>query len=212
MNLLQIKDDCRKNLNKYTLDAFLKIPALKSPVILDAGCGTGVPALAVIENTDGVIYAVDNDAESIKWFKEKISEKKLNDRIKIINGSILKPSLFDFKFDIILAEGLLNATGFQKGLQALLNYSKNGGFFVIHDEFRDDTVKKRYFRDNHLSLIGEIELNESVWLNEYFFCIEKKLKMHEEDNIAEKELSLIEEQKKNSENLKSIYYILRNHY
>ncbi|MBN1620036.1 class I SAM-dependent methyltransferase [candidate division WOR-3 bacterium] len=211
MNINQIKDDCRKNLNKYAVEAFLKIPTLKLPLILDAGCGTGVPALALIEHTDGVIYAVDNDAECISWFRNKTSENKLNDKIIIIKDSILKPSLFDFKFDIILAEGLLNATGFQKGIQALLNNSKNGGFLIIHDELRDDPFKKRYFRDNHLSLIHEIKLDENIWLNEYFLCLENKLKMYE-NNIAKKELSSIENQKNNAENLKSIYYILRNHY
>ncbi|MBN2363738.1 class I SAM-dependent methyltransferase [candidate division WOR-3 bacterium] len=212
MNLFEIKDECRKNLNKYTKKAFQKIPEIKKPLILDAGSGTGVPALSIIEYTDGVIYAVDNDEESIKWFRKIVSEKKLNDRIKIIDNSILRPGLFNFKFDIILAEGLLNAIGFYKGLETLLKYLKNGGFLIIHDEFRDDPMKRRHFRNNHLSLLGIIEISEDVWLNDYFSCMEKKLKMYVENNIAEKELSLIENQKKNAENLKSIYYILRNHY
>lgn len=60
-----IKDNCRKNLLKYLLKAISTIPAIENPLILDVGCGCGVPTLALAENYDGNIIAVDIDAKSI---------------------------------------------------------------------------------------------------------------------------------------------------
>lgn len=209
MNAYEIKDECRKNLNKYTINAFSIIPKIEKPKLLDAGCGTGVPALALIEYFDGVIYAVDTDKLSLNWFKEKVSSLNLNDRINIINDSILNTSLFNFKFDIILAEGLLNVIGFEKGLQILINNLKNGGYLIIHDELKNDSKKRLYFKNSNLKLLNSFELMEDVWLNKYFSCLEKKIKIIEDKRLLEKELSEINENKKHSNNLKSIYYILQ---
>jgi len=144
MNLYEIKDECRKNLNKYTIKAFSIIPKIDKPIILDAGCGTGVPTLALSELCNGNIFAVDPNQPSINWLTEKVTTLKLNNRIKIFNDSILNPSLFNFKFDIILAEGLLNVIGFETGLQILINYLKNERYLIIHDEFKNDLQKRRY--------------------------------------------------------------------
>ncbi|MBN1151529.1 class I SAM-dependent methyltransferase [candidate division WOR-3 bacterium] len=212
MNLLQISDLCRENLIKYTLEAFSKIPLIKRPVILDAGCGTGVSSLAVIEHTDGLIYAVDKDGESLNLFRQKISDRGFDNRIKIVEGSILEPSLFDFGFDIVIAEGLLNVLGFDEGIKTLLKYSKNGSFLIIHDELRDYSYKKKFFRKNSLSLLYEITIDEKIWLEEYFQCLERKLKLIEDKKRAEKELRIIENQKKETQNLRSVYFILRYHH
>ncbi len=209
MNLLEIKDECRKNLNKYTRKAFSMIPGIDKPIILDAGCGTGVPALALIEFCNGKIFAVDPDQSSINWFREKVTARKLNDRIIIINDSILNPSLFNFKFDIILAEGLLNVIGFEKGLQILVNYLKKERYLIIHDELKNDSQKRRYFKSNNLKLLHSFQLNEQVWLNEYFHCLKSKIELYENKNLLEIELKEVIENIQNPDNLKSIYYILK---
>ena len=43
MNRFEIRDRCRRNLNRYTLRAFSLIPVPADPYILDVGCGSGVP-------------------------------------------------------------------------------------------------------------------------------------------------------------------------
>ena len=210
MNLFKIKDECRNNLNKYTCKAFSIIPKIDKPIILDAGCGTGVPALALIELCNGNIFAVDPDQSSINWFKEKVTALTLNDRIKIYNDSILNPSLFNFKFDIILAEGLLNVIGFKKGMQILINFLKNERYLIIHDVYKNDSEKRRYFKNNNLKLLHSFELDENVWLNEYFYCLKSKIKIIKDNHLIETELKEINENIRNPNNLKSIYYILKN--
>lgn len=68
----EIKDHCRKNLSKYTIKAFSSVPQIDKPLILDMGCGTGVPALALLENCNGHIYAVDSDQSCLLWLTEKV--------------------------------------------------------------------------------------------------------------------------------------------
>ncbi len=208
MNIDEIKDECRKNLNRFTIEAFSRIPLIDKPLILDAGCGSGVPALALIEHCNGVVFAVDVDRANLHRFEKKASSLKNRDRINIINGSIFNDSLFDFKFDIILAEGLLNVIGFEKGLLALVQYLKNGGYLVVHDELKNDPDKRLLFEKCNLKLLYSFRLMEDVWLNEYFYCLKEKIRTIDHGKLYKKELAEIDESISNPGNLRSIYYVL----
>jgi len=204
-----IKDSCRQNLNRYTLRAFSLIPSVDRPLILDAGCGTGVPSLAVIEECNGIIYAVDTDLPSIKRFRKRVEELDLDDRIRIFHDSILKQGLFTFHFDIILAEGLLNVTGFERGLDVLSGYLKAGGYMLIHDELKNDSGKRKYFKENNLELTGTFVLDEKVWWNEYFACLESSIKKLAPDKSVQEEMEEIDRCRRNPEENRSVYYILK---
>jgi len=208
MNLFKIKDECRKNLTSHTIKAFSMLPASDNPLILDAGCGTGVSSLALLEVCNVTICAVDTDQASLEWFKEKAVLLNLKDRITIIHDSILKPALFDVKFDVILAEGLLNVIGFENGLKVLVDYLKRNGFLLIHDEMKNDEEKRQYFKSINVQLIQSFELHEDVWLDEYFYCLKSKLESIR-NPLADAELKEVEENIRRPENLRSIYYILR---
>ncbi len=209
MDLVEIKDECRRNLNRYTRRAFSLIPEIDRPVILDAGCGTGVPSMAIIELCDGTIHAVDPDLSAINRFKEKIAAAGLNDRITLYHDSILNPSLFDFKFDIVLAEGLLNVIGFERGMRALIRHLGHGGYLILHDEFRDDVNKRSFFKKKRLNLAHSFELNEDVWIQEYFNCLKSGIIASEDKDMAEIEMKSVNENLNDPKNLRSIYYILR---
>jgi len=209
-DILEIKDECRNNLCRYTIQAFSIIPEIEKPLILDIGCGTGVTLLSLAKKFDGTIYGVDPDMASINRLKKKVSGLKLNERIKIFNDSIFNTDLFQFKFNIALAEGLLNVVGFEKGLPLLINYVKKDGFIIIHDELKDDTEKRTIFESYNLKMLESFTLNPDVWWNEYYDCLEKKIKNIYNGNQFENELKEIEGYKKNPLNYRSIYYILRN--
>lgn len=209
MNLFEIKDECRKNLANYTCEAFSIIPKIDQPVILDAGCGTGVSSIAIIELCNGTVHAVDPDQSSLQWFQEKITALNLNDRVAIYHDSILNTSLFNFKFDIVLAEGLLNIIGFKKGLRTLIQCLKNNGYLIIHDELKNDSNKRLYFQKNNVKLLHSFELNEHVWLHEYFGCLKSKIMDLEDKNIVDVEMKSINANMNNSKNLRSIFYILK---
>jgi len=204
----EIKDRCRKNLLKYTIKAFSLIPPIDEPLILDMGCGTGEPALALIEICNGKIDAVDSDKACVTLFKEKVDSLNYSDRIKVISGYVFDQNLFQDKYDIVLAEGLLNIIGFDKGLPLLIKYLKKSGYLIIHDELKNDTEKKSLFGKYGLELMNSFELDESIWGNEYYRCMERSIKNMSNDSLFEKEIDEIREFKNNPENCRSVYYIL----
>jgi len=203
MNLLEIKDVCRANLNKYTRKAFESIPKIDSPNILDIGCGTGVPTLEIAKLTNGKILAIDSDKESVNRLKEKVKKFKYEDRILVVHDSVLLIKFVEKHFDIIVAEGLFNIIGFEKGLAYFTKFLKKDGYFLIHDEFLNREKKLKIIEKYQYKLLDEITLNEDIWWNEYYSCLEKKL------FDTEKVKSDIEMYKKNPKRFRSIYYILK---
>jgi len=66
------RDTYRVNLLKYTRRAFETLPNMHNPQILDIGCGTGIPTLALAEMSDGQIVAVDIDQRALDVLNEKV--------------------------------------------------------------------------------------------------------------------------------------------
>ncbi|MBL7073818.1 class I SAM-dependent methyltransferase [candidate division KSB1 bacterium] len=137
LNILEIKDNCRANFNKYTRKAFESIPKIENPNILDLGCGTGVPTIEIANLSNGNILAIDSDKECLDWLKQKIKILNYGERISIIHDSIFTVNLPENNYDIILAEGLFNIIGFEKGLLGFSKFLKTNGYFIIHDEFQN---------------------------------------------------------------------------
>ena len=71
--LFQMKDDCRKNLIKYTLLAFSFVPKADNMKILDMGCGSGVATLELAAAYNATVYAVDSDSLCTSYLDKKRS-------------------------------------------------------------------------------------------------------------------------------------------
>jgi SAM-dependent methyltransferase len=208
-DIFEIRDECRKKLSRYTVQAYSLIPEIDNPGILDIGCGTGVSSLELIKKINGIIYAVDPDLPSIDRLRQKVSHLNLNHRIQIYNDSIFNTGIFKDKFDIVLAEGLLNIIGFEKGLSLLTGHVKKGGFLIIHDELKDDSDKRILFENYKLKLLDSFILDENVWWNEYYCCLEEKIKALKRDDLFKGELEEIAGYRKNPLEFRSIFYILK---
>ncbi len=206
----QIKDECRKNLARFTERALSLIPHLDHPIILDIGCGTGIPTLILAEKFDGTVYAVDIDTPSLEVLEEKIKGLNKYRKIVLLNDSLLNLAKLNLKFDIILAEGVLNVVGFQKGLKILAENCVKQGYIIIHDEYQNDPVKRRNFHKNKLDVIGSFKLNKDTWWDEYYSCLEERMVKTGNTNLFAEEINEINEYKLNPEKFESIYYILKN--
>lgn len=217
MNIYEIRDECRANLNKYTREAFEAIPTIKHPHILDLGCGTGVPTLEMAGLTDGKIVAVDANQESLDVFRKKIDILNLNNRISIIQNSVFNVALPEIHYDIILAEGILHIIGFEKGLRTFTRLLKSNGHFMIHDEASNKKRKLKVIAKYGYELVKFFILDEKIWWNEYYGFMEKKImdleKTYTDTSKSETLFKPLKHEiaifRKDPKSCRSIYYVLK---
>ena len=169
---------------------------------------TGVSALALMELCDGEIYAVDIDESCLLWLKKKTKVCNFSERINVIHSSVYETDIFQSKFDIAICEGLLNVIGFSMGIPLLIKHANDSGYFIIHDEMRNASHKKRVFAKNNLCVVNTVELDENVWWNDYYLSLEKLI-MRCDRKLFTKEILQIAEIKKNPKRFRSIYYVLK---
>ncbi len=206
-----IKDNCRKSLLKYLLKAISIIPVIESPLILDIGCGSGVPTLTLAEIYNGRIIAIDVDTKSTDRLKEKVKELNLSNRITVVNRSLFDIEFNETQFDLILAEGFLNTVGFQKGFFKLLKLLKRNRFFIIHDELRNQNRKIEFVESNNCKVLDTFKLDEQVWWNNYYKCLEKEISSQKNQDLLKflnPDLREIKLFKKDSSQFNSAYYVI----
>ena len=208
-----IKDNCRKGLLKYLSKAISIIPIIENPLLLDVGCGSGVPTLFLSKIFDGKIIAIDPDTESINRLEKKIEENNLSTRITIIKESLFKTSLKDYQFDLIIAEGFLNTVGFEKGFLKLIGLVKKNGYIIIHDDHKNQNKKIKLIANNNCKILDIFRLDELVWWNDYYNCLEKEIDSINNNKLLElfsPELHEIELYKQDSSQFNSAYYVIEN--
>ena len=208
----ELKDRCRENLLPNTRRAFAMLPSIKNPVIADIGCGTGVPTIELARLSDGMIYAVDTDECSLEILRAKAERCGYRERIRILRGSIDSPELPPGGVDILWAEGLFNVIGFEKGISAAKGLVKPGGFLVIHDEIAAEDEKHALMVRHGFSLLDSFVLDETIWWNGYYSCLERTIASRAEgtdDEAVRSALVEIQEYKKHPESCRSIFYILK---
>ncbi|MBN2077855.1 MAG: class I SAM-dependent methyltransferase, partial [Spirochaetes bacterium] len=205
----RVRDECRGNLAVYTIRAFSLIPTIIRPKILDMGCGTGVPALALLGACDGTICAVDPDGPALEWLSEKAEALGLLDRITILHGTLFETTPPSGPFDIVLAEGLLNAVDFEKGFDALAGHCRENGYLIIHDEWKDDPGKRAFFGGRGMRILGSFPLDETIWGREYVAPLEEKTGRMKDKALFEVELREIEMYRLDPRSFRSIYYVIK---
>jgi cyclopropane fatty-acyl-phospholipid synthase-like methyltransferase len=205
-----IRDNCRKGLLKYLYKAISIIPQMEKPLILDIGCGTGVPTLALAEKSGGDITAVDIDCKSINRLKEKVQDMNLTKRITIHNCSF-----FDIEeknqFDLIIAEGILNVVGFRRGFQKIKKLLKRNGYIIIHDEASEQNKKINFLESSGFKIIDTFKLNAQVWWNDYYKCLVREISSLENNELSElfkPDLKEIASYNRDSSQFNSMYYII----
>lgn len=208
----QIKDKCRSGLLEYLAEAVSLLPKINNPKILDIGCGTGIPTIWLAENYGGTITAVDTDNGALRWLRTKIIDKKLEDQITTINISFFDLVAKPYSFDIIIAAGFLNVIGFEIGYVKVLEMIKKGGYFIIHDEFKDHEMKCEFIRKNQCDLIGTLFLDESIWWMNYYRQLEEEvnsLNVSRIKHLFASEMKEIKMFKSDPSLFKSMYYIVK---
>ena len=209
MDPFEIRDRCRRNLNRHVLRAFSLIPVPADPRILDIGCGSGVPTLALMGACPGRFVAVDPDARSLDRLRRKVEALDLSARIELIQASIFDLQPFPEKFDIVVAEGSLHIAGFEAGMAVVNALLKRGGHALIHEPLAGDRKRRTFFEKAGLRLIDAFVLDDKIWWNEYFACLERSIREGGGGTVFAEETREIAEFKSHPERNRSIYYILQ---
>ena len=170
------KDLFRKNLLKYTRQAFRLLPELEAPDILDIGCGTGVPTLELARLSNGRIIGVDIRQPDLDELHRKIEAADLSDRVKAVNRSLFELDFPDESFDIVWSEGSIFVIGFGRGLTAWRRVLKPLGFLVVHDEIGDLTTKRDLITKSGYELLDYFVITKNEWWHDYYEPLEKRIK------------------------------------
>ena len=83
------KDQFRERFIKYTTLAFQMLPKIKSPHILDVGCGSGIPTIVLAKLSDGEIIAIDTDQRLLDRLKKRVEELGFSNRVFTKNAHYL---------------------------------------------------------------------------------------------------------------------------
>ncbi|AXV37869.1 MAG: hypothetical protein CIT01_06510 [Methanobacterium sp. BRmetb2] len=214
--LIQVnKDVFRENLLKYTRKAFLSLPKIENPKILDIGCGTGVPTLELARLCKCDITAIDIDENSLRYLEQKIKDLNLTKKIKTMNCSLFEIELPENSFDIIWAEGSIAVIGFKRGLSEWKSLIKNRGFLVLHDGYDNHDEKLKIIKETGYELKDYFIISHEKWWYEYYkpwsnqiYHLKNLYQSHNNLNKKlDEELKELEFFKKNQDG--SIFYILK---
>jgi len=92
---------------------------------------------------------------------------------------------------------------------------RKGGYFLIHDEYKDHEMKCDFILKNGCDLVGTLFLDEIVWWNDYYRQLEAEINsivIKQAKAAFKAELKEIAFYRKDPSQFRSIYYIIRRHY
>lgn len=197
--------------NKDTLKALSFIAFEKGqPLnIADIGCGSGAQTIALAQNIEGQITAVDLFPEFLDKLNAYSKELGLQDKITTLEKSMDDLPFTNEEFDIIWSEGAIYIIGFEEGVKKWKDYLKSGGYIALSEitwttNSRPNEIKehwnKKYpqidtasnkiktLEENGFSPVGYFVLPESSWIDNYYQPMEERfddfLKKHNNSAIA----------------------------
>lgn len=162
-------------------------------VVLDAGSGTGIVTMSLLDSgfKPKTVVALDLSFNSLRLSREQFAKKKRYSRIVEVQGNILTLPFEDGTFDMVMTCGVLEYVNLDDGLRELSRVLKPNGKLVllpvkagivgsmleilynfkIHPLNDVKRVSKRYFNivGNH-----EFPLNEPIAWSKTIFLLEKK--------------------------------------
>lgn len=105
---------------------------LKPRYILDVATGTGDLAIASLKLGPEKVTGIDISSAMLEKGNQKITAKKLNDRIELIKGDSQNIEFHEGTFDVTMsAFGVRNFENTLKGLSEMYRVLRNGGMIMI---------------------------------------------------------------------------------
>ncbi|MGM0604000.1 MAG: class I SAM-dependent methyltransferase [Bacillota bacterium] len=130
------KDDSLKKAQQQKMDHILKKLNIESgDRMLDIGCGWGGLAIKAAENYDIDVLGITLSEEQVKGAGEKIKQKGLSDKVKIIKKDYRKLAEEGEQFDKIVSVGMFEHVGqeyIEEYFSAVKTMLKKGGLSLLH--------------------------------------------------------------------------------
>jgi ubiquinone/menaquinone biosynthesis C-methylase UbiE len=175
MVVLEEIEQVRAAFLKYTRAAFMRLPRLEKPRILDIGCGSGVPAMELAKLSGGEVTGIDIDQSCIDEFNRKIKEENLASRVEAINLSLFEMKFPDETFDVVWSEGVIGTIEFERSLKEWRRLLKHDGYLVIHYPVSRVTDVLPRIPQLGYSLADTVPLPADAWWTEFYEPIEEKM-------------------------------------
>lgn len=169
----------RRNLLKFTRAAFQMIPSIEKPLILDIGCGSGVPTIELAKLSDGQITAIDKNQDLLEIIQRESTQLGCHDNIRTLKMSIHSINFESSSFDIVWSEGAIYIMGFERCLKDWRFLLKENGFLVLHDEIKEVSKKLALISKYGCHLLGQIVIDSDSWWNEYYEPLQDDIKCSE---------------------------------
>lgn len=197
--------------NEDTLKAlsFISFKTGQPLKVADIGCGSGAQTIALAQNIEGQITAVDLFPEFLDKLNANSKELGLQDKITTLEKSMDDLPFTNEEFDIIWSEGAIYIIGFEEGVQKWKDYLKSGGYIALSEitwttnsrpnEIEEhwnkeypqiDTAsnKIKIIEENGFSPVGYFYLPVSSWIDNYYQPIEERfddfLQKHNNSELA----------------------------
>ncbi len=217
MVVLEEIEQVRAVFLKYTRKAFLRLPRLEKPRILDIGCGSGVPTIELAKLSDGEVTGIDVDQSCIDELNKKIRKEALSNRVKAINVSLFEMKFPDEAFDVIWVEGYFRTLGFEGALKEWRRLLKNNGYLVIHYPIKYVADSLSRIPQCGYRLEDTVLLPEDAWWTEFYAPIEEKMdalfQKYADSSDALKFLKQFQNEmemvKKDHDHFRSAFYIMK---
>jgi len=190
--------------------------------IADIGCGSGDQTIALAQNIEGQITAVDLFPEFLGKLNSKAKELGLQDKITTLEKSMEELPFDNEEFDIIWSEGAIYNIGFETGIKEWKSYLKTGGYIAVSEiswitnsrpkELEDywnkeypeiDTAsnKIRILEETGYSPVGYFILSQNSWIDNYYKPMEKRFSAFlEKHNNSEMARIMVKENKEEIRN------------
>ena len=132
-NLAMKINGYRDSVAKFLTSLDLEID--ENSLVLDAGSGTGIVTLGFSDAgfTPSKIIALDLSFNSLKVSREQFrKDKKINaEKIRAVQGNILKMPFDDALFDLVLTCGVLEYVPLDEGLEEMARILKPNGKLIM---------------------------------------------------------------------------------
>jgi len=217
MVVLEEIEQVRAGFRKYTRKAFLRLPKLEKPRILDIGCGSGVPSIELAKLSSGEVTGIDIDQSCIDEFNRKIKAENLGNRVKAIKLSLFEIKFPDEAFDVVWSEGVIGSIEFETSLTEWRKLLKHNAYLVIHYQVNRVLEVLSRIPQHGYKLADTVSLPEDAWWIEFYKPMEEKmdalLQKYRNSSDALKLLNKYKREikmvKKNPRNFSAAFYIMK---